>query len=310
MMQDPQSNPLKQIANSDYETALRKGFWHSVLAWLTRDTNDLLPFDEVRKQLPLQGQHDAGMREISIDQIVGSEGRYHDFDRTFLPRQSTTSGRWISIDMAHLQDVALPPIEVYKVGEVYFVKDGNHRVSVARERGQKFIDAHVIELKVPLSLDKDTQLEDLINRKEEIDFLAETHLNELRPEPNVRLTVPGGYDILLEHIRTHRWFMGEKRKAEVPWREAVEGWYDEVYLPLNEIIRENNILRDFPDRSEADLYLWIIEHLWYLRESYKNSQASSDGEVSLETAARHFAETYSEAPLHRLVNALRDFFTR
>ena len=87
-----------------------------------------------------------------MKQIVGSVGRYNDFDRVFLPRRRALRERWASIDSAHIKEINLPAIEVYKVGSVYFVLDGNHRVSVARERGQEYIDAMVIELEVPFEV--------------------------------------------------------------------------------------------------------------------------------------------------------------
>lgn len=291
------SSFLDRIANTDYENALRKGFWRTVLSWFTLKDNSLLPFDEVRKYLPLTGQHDVGLRQIPLDKIVGSVGRYQDFDRAFLPRQTHTKGRWISVDKAHLQDIALPPIEVYKIGEVYFVKDGNHRVSVARQRGQAFIDAYVTEIQTPVQLEPDFDHDDLIRKKEQAEFLLKTGLINLRPEAQIELTVPG-YSRLLEHIETHRWFMGEQYQRPIQWEEAVTSWYDEVYLPLVRVIREQHILEHFPNRTEGDLYLWIIEHLWYLREEYK-------ADISADEAAQHFAEEYSERMFDRIINILR-----
>lgn len=288
---------LDRIARADYESALRKGFWRSVLSWLTQKDNALLPFDEVRKYLPLLGQHEIGLRQIPLDKIIGSVGRYQDFDRAFLPRQTHTKGRWVSVDKAHLQDIVLPPIEVYKIGEVYFVKDGNHRVSVARQRGQAFIDAYVTEIQTPVRLEADFDHDDLIRKKEQAEFLLKTGLVNLRPEAQIELTVPG-YSRLLEHIETHRWFMGEKYQRPIKWEEAVASWYDEVYLPLVRVIREQHILEHFPNRTESDLYLWVIEHLWYLREEYKMN-------ISADEAAQHFAEEYSERMLDRMINILR-----
>src|SRR5512138_1525754 len=130
----PKKEPkfFEVAAKLDFENAIRKGYWRSVMSWFTRTDNKLLPYDEFRRSLPVYGQHDIGMRQIELDKIIGSVGRYLDFDRAFLPRRTNTRNRWESVDRAHLQDITLPPIEVYKVGTVYFVKDGNHRVSVAR----------------------------------------------------------------------------------------------------------------------------------------------------------------------------------
>ena len=137
---------IEQMASQDYERALFKAAWRKILTRLRGESNELLPFEQVREQLPFRGQRYIGMHEVPVDKIVGSMGRYRDFDRAFLPRQKRTRGRWINIDKAHYSDVILPPVELYKMGEVYFVIDGNHRVSVARQRGQKDIDAHVIEI--------------------------------------------------------------------------------------------------------------------------------------------------------------------
>ncbi len=275
-----------QIAHDDFNIAYRKRFWHSVRSWLGQHNNELLPFDEVLRQLPLRGQHYIGLLQVPIDNIVGSLSRYNDFDRAFLPRQTHTRDRWENIDKAHLRDVNLPPIELYKMGEMYFVKDGNHRVSVAHERGQVFIDAQVIEIDTPVELKPDLVLRDLELKKEQADFLQQTKLSDIRPDVKIEFTTPNQYPKLREHIRVHRWYMGEKLQHEINEEDAIAGWYDEVYIPLIRIIRRKQILKEFPGRTEADLYLWIIEHRYYLMEEYKN-------DVSLEKAAMHFVNTFS-----------------
>jgi hypothetical protein len=179
------------------------------------------------------------------------------------------------------------------VGEAYFVKDGNHRVSVARENGQAFIDAEVIEINVPVNLDSHTSINDLIVKQEYIEFLEQTNLHELIPDARIELSLPGMYDKLIDHIQVHRWYMGIKRKAEVPYGDAVISWYKKVYMPLVTIIREKKILDDFPERTEADLYLWIIEHQWFLAEH------RLEGKVPLEEAATHFVNKYSRRPWRR-----------
>jgi uncharacterized ParB-like nuclease family protein len=282
--------PINEAAKSDFESALRTGFWRSLISWFTKSRNELLPFDEVRKLVPMQGMHEIGLKEIPLDQIVGSVGRYNDFDRVFLPRRTETRSRWISIDAAHMQDVTLPPIEVYKIGSFYFVKDGNHRVSVARRKGQAFIDANVIEVDVGVPINTEADIDDLIRLQEKTDFYLHTHLLNLRPDADIELTLPGGYPKLLEHINVHRWFMGEKHKSPVKYADAVGHWYDKVYLPLVKIICQEKTLDKFPGRTEADLYLWIIEHLWYLREE------CPECDTSLEQATIDFTLRYSSNP--------------
>ena len=277
-----------RLAKEDFDAALRKGFWRSVFSWLRRSDNQLLPFDEFRRHLPMMGQSDIGMRQIPIDRIVGSVGRYRDFDGAFLPRTERSRPRWESIDRAHIQQVPLPPIEVYKIGEIYFVKDGNHRVSVARERGQVYIDANVIEIVVPFPVDEKTDINALILQWELSQFLEKTELKSLRPNADIHLSMPGLYNRLLDHIQTHGYFMAQDYQREIAWEAAVTSWYDDVYWPLVSVIRQQNILSDFPDRTEADLYLWIIEHLWYLRQEFED--------ISLEDAALHFTASYAARP--------------
>ncbi len=239
------SSVFESIAKNDFENARRKGYWRSVMSWFTRTDNRLLPYDEFRRSLPVHGQHDIGMRQIELDKIVGSVGRYLDFDRAFLPRHTNTRDRWVSVDRAHLQDITLPPIEVYKIGEVYFVKDGNHRASVARERGQAYIDAFVIEIDVPFPVDENTSIEELIRQTELNQFEEKTQIRTIRPQSDIRFTLVGGSPKVLEHIDVHRWYMGEKKKAEVPYPEAVANWYDEVYLPMVRVIRHYKTLDGF-----------------------------------------------------------------
>jgi hypothetical protein len=242
------------------------------------------------------------MRSVALADIVGSVGRYRDFDTAFLPRQNQTKGRWLSIDRAHYEGLDLPPVELYALGSTYFVKDGNHRVSVARERGQLFVDAVVIELHAPVPIGSLAELEDWIGRDEAVAFLSATNLMQLRPDADVLLSQPGHYEQLLEHISVHRWFLGIEAKQEIPYSEAVASWYDHVYLPLIEGIREARLLSDFPKRTEADLYLWLIEHLWYLREADE-----LDEDAPLDVIARSYADDFSQRLMRRLRRAWRRF---
>lgn len=284
---------------ADYDHARRRAFWRHLGSFLSGRRNDLLPFDEVRQRLHAQTQRDSGYQEVPIDKIVGSVGRYRDFDRAFLPVQKQTQARWLSIDKTYYQSVALPPVELYKLGETYFVKDGNHRVSVAREQGQEFIDARVVEVDAPVPISSEAELEDWIRRQDAVDFLNQTRLTELRPDARVELSLPGQYEKLLEHIDVHRWYMGVERKREIAYAEAVASWYDNVYLPIVRIIRDCDVLREFPHRTEADLYLWIIEHRWYLTQS---GQLAED--TPLEQIVRRYADQFTQRPFKRLLRGV------
>ena len=141
-----------QLAAQDFMQAARQAIWRDLLSWLTRKNNNLLPFEYARQQVSFKGQHQLGFDAVSLDKIVGSVNRYLDFDRAFFPRQSHTKDRWLNIDRAYYNDIALPPVELLKVGEMYFVSDGHHRISVARARGQEFIDANVTEIDASASV--------------------------------------------------------------------------------------------------------------------------------------------------------------
>lgn len=282
--------------DSDYSAARTKALFNSVLARLAGRPNRLLSFDQVKDKLGLRGSVYRGVQSVPVKNIIGSVDRYRDFDRAFLPAQSFTADRWKSINRAFYRAKELPPVKLYKVGEAYFVLDGHHRVSVAREHDVEYVDAEVIEVRsrVPFSPDADANDLEILGEYEA--FLERTQLDKLRPDQSVRFTIAGGYDRLLEHIAVHRYFMGTERGREVSEAEAVTDWYDTVYLPIVEIIREQNVLADFPSRTEADLYLWLMDHLHYLRET--------QGEVDLTEAAQDFAEEHSERPLHKLLHSM------
>jgi len=245
----------------------------------------LLSFEAVRDRLKIRGQHYVGLQMIPMDRIVGSVGRYQDFDRAFLPAQEYIRERWRSV-YQEVQGKGLPPIEVYKVGDAYFVRDGHHRVSVLKEMGAIDVEAYVTEFETPVPLPPDTVETDLDLKEEYAAFLFETGLDRLRPEQHIEFTVPGQYRKLQEHIAVHRYFVGQREGREVLYNEAVVRWYDEVYLPLVEIIREAEILGQFPGRTEADLYLWLIEHQYYLSEE-------TGYDVSPEDAAADFSAEFS-----------------
>jgi nucleotide-binding universal stress UspA family protein len=185
--------------------------------------------------------------------------------------------------------IGLPAIDVYQIGEVYFVLDGNHRVSVARQLGATHIQAYVTEVRTRVPLSPDVQPDDLILKAEYADFLEHTCLDEIRPEADLSVTAPGRYRVLEEHIEVHRYFMGLEQERDIPYKEAVGHWYDEVYLPVVQVIHERGILRDFPGRTETDLYLWLSEHRAELEQAL-------GWEIEPEAAAADLAAQFSPRP--------------
>jgi len=143
---------MDQLAIGEFKKARRKGIWRTIVSWFTKQCNKLLSLNRDMLKGNMEGQHYAGVLTVALDQIVGSAGRSHEFDRAFFPRQTYTMDRWLRLAKANYRSEAVPPIDLVKVGDQYFVSDGNHRVSVARALGQAHIEAEVVEVVTAVSL--------------------------------------------------------------------------------------------------------------------------------------------------------------
>lgn len=290
------------LAYEDFEKAYHRSFFRKVIARVTGRNNRLLPFDQVRHDLPFRGQRDIGLQTVPLDKIVGSVGRYRDFDRAFLPTQRATTDRWVNVRKAHYYDVSLPPVELYKIGEVYFVKDGNHRISVARDREQVEIDAFVTEIDIPFRLTADMDIDSVLAEKSYGQFLQTTRLDEIRPGCDLHLGNPLEYQRLLDHINAHLYYLGTERQAHVGYEEAVASWYDNVYLPLVRAIEEEKLLRQFSNLSPADLYLRVSEYQWLLREAARGSVGEEEARSE---ATERMADIYRQRTVRRVIRTLR-----
>ncbi len=253
-------------AIEDFRAARLRAALEEILARFTGQSAELLSYEDVRHKLRATGATPRGVRDIPLNAIVGSVGRYSDFTRSFLPKQNSDLERWTRVEVAASGPAELPVIEVYQVGEAYFVLDGNHRVSVARQKGLEFISAHVTEVHTRVPLSPDTQPDDLIIKAEAAAFLESTHIDESCPGADLAVSIPGQYDRLVNHIEVHRYFMEVREGHEIPFEEAACRWYHEAYLPVVQVIRAQGILRDFPGRTETDLFLWISQHRVAIRE--------------------------------------------
>lgn len=293
------------VAREHYARSLRKAQLTDLLGLITGAETNLVNFDEVADRLRARQEISHRTEYVSLDKIVGSVGRYKDFTREFLPRSNVNSFRWAKIDAAVNSLEGVPPVELYKLGEVYFVRDGNHRVSVARANQIDKIEAYVTELKTPIPLTLSDFERDLwIIKIEYAEFMAETHLDLLRPGADISMTVPGRYEILLNHIEVHRYLrnldLERAGQAERLSRaEAVTSWYDTVYLPVVEAMQRQRLLEHFPGRTEADLYFWIVKHRERLSTRFGLAPLDAD------TAVTTFAETHSDLPLERTLQGLR-----
>ena len=269
------------MGDQQFERARRRAAWQRVIRFLTGKPSLLVPFELVRRQVGVGPSSYAGIREVEIDKIIGSVNRYAEFDRAFLPSKGVSPERWSRVRQLFEGQKGFEPISVYQVGEAYFVVDGNHRVSVARHLGLRAIEAEITRFTPPVPIDEDTDIPSLIIKSEYSAFLRKTRLGELRPMQRIEFTRPGRYTTLLEHIDKRRYFMSQERGREIEYEEAVTSWYDGLYRPLVEIFQQERLLERFPGRTEADLYVWITNHLYYLREQYGD-------DVGLDEATRDF----------------------
>src|SRR5215211_4727286 len=292
-MSDQFPEQFYEQARADFQRARFKAFVNRLWATLSGQPTTLLSYDEVKEKLRIGGPIYRGVQTVLVDQIAGSLNRYHEFDRVFLPASDKLAARWQSVNRAFYQEISLPPVVLYKVGEVYFVVDGHHRVSVAREQGQLFIEAEVRECATRVHLTPNLKLEDLQILGSKVHFLERTSLDYLRPDADINVTIPDGFDRMLEHIAVHRYFMGLDWKRDISEEEAVAHWYDTVYMPVIQVIRDTTILKDFPGKTEADLYLWVLDHQRYLADAGESLQPP-------ETAARTFVDDEVKKPARNI----------
>jgi hypothetical protein len=258
---------LHFAANTRFHESRRKALLAALLDSVLRQPSEMLSFEAVRACLNVRGQIALGHEIVPVKHIIGSEGRYSDFDRRFLPLTEAVEMRWRSIERAMDRSIDLPPVDLWKISDVYFVRDGNHRVSVARWKGQGHIDALVTELLVDVPLTPELSVRTLLFAEEYSDFLEWTNLHALRPDQRIEFSELGGYLELVRHINSYRYSLGQQFGRAIERDQAVGGWYDDVYMPIVQVIRDQRVLRRFPGRTEADLYRWVMDNRAALGEA-------------------------------------------
>jgi hypothetical protein len=223
---------------------------------------ELMSFEDIRVRLRLHDESYKGLQDVPLDRIIGSVGRYRDFTDNFLPKTNEMRERWSRVYAKANSLEGLPPIELYQIDDVYFVRDGNHRVSVAREIGSKTIQAHVTELPTSVDLEPGMTEKELEAAAAYATFLYESSLARVRPHyQSIKLSEPSRYSDLMGHIHLHRKVLQQQRPKEVSLEEAVADWYDNVYRPALTLIRKYNVTDLIGKRTEGDLYLWMVDHL-------------------------------------------------
>jgi transcriptional regulator len=285
-MKAMQPNIFKFQAHEDFVKARNKAWVNDLQNLMNPDKKKLLSFNDVKKILKPQNEVYAGLKVVPIKKIVGSEGRYNDFDNHFLPRSNELKQRWMNVDEAHLSDVVLPPIQLYELGGLYFVRDGNHRVSVAKAQGVEFIDAEVTslqsEIQLPATVQQNTLLEAVITYEKRV-FYSETHFGDLTDCWDLDFTATGRYDVIYNHILVHKYFINEQQSTEIAFTDALVSWYTTVYLPVITVIEKYRLLADFKNRTKSDIYVWVVKHWDRLKQKNGN-------DYSLDAATKDFVK--------------------
>ncbi|HUZ16781.1 MAG TPA: transcriptional regulator [Spirochaetia bacterium] len=291
---------IDNLAREDFNRARSRETFTKIINLLTPERQELLSLQDVRQLIKPKAESYVGMKVVSIDLIVGSEGRYRDFDHTFLPRHEYVRKRWENVDKAHLKDIILPPIKLYEIGGVYFVRDGNHRVSVARSQGVKSIDAEVISLASELAIRPGMTRQDLTHaviEYEKENAFENSELGKIISPDELNFTATGRYEEILKHIQVHKYFLNLDKTEEIPFVEAGKSWYEEMFKPIVNLIEEENLLSRFPGRTQADLYMWLIKHWDDLKRKYGNN-------FPLEYAVLDYSAKYGTSMLRRITELL------
>lgn len=294
-------------AEEDFAKARNKAFFNEIQHLLSPEEASLISLNDVKQLVKANNETYIGMKTIPIDKIVGSEGRYKDFDNHFLPKNSFMRNRWEHVDEAAIQFIDLPPIKVYELAGLYFVRDGNHRVSVAKARGTEFIDAEVVSLQSEIKLKNPRNKADIIKQiihYEKRVFYSETNFGDITDYWCLDFSTTGRYDVIYNHILTHKYYINQNNpEEEMSLETAISSWYNNVYLPIAASITKEHILHAFPNRTVADLYVWIVRYWDILKQKF-------GGDVPIETAVKKFEKKYRIPFLRRQINNLKKIILR
>ncbi|MCM1320499.1 MAG: hypothetical protein NC041_00140 [Bacteroides sp.] len=295
---------LEQTSEDDFNKARTKALLNEIQHFLDPEETAMLSFNDIKKLLKPRNEVYLGMKVVPLKYIVGSEGRYRDFDNHFFPKNMHLKNRWEKIDRAHLSDVILPPVTLYEIGSLYFVRDGNHRVSVARMRGIENIDAEVISLQSEIKLKPVTTKRQLLKEVIEYEkkvFYTETNFGDITEYWDMNFSTPGQYDVLYQHILIHKYYINQTQSEEIPLPDAILSWYTKVYMPVINAIQREHILRKFKNRTLSDMYVWVIKYWDDLKNKYGQ-------QVPLDKAASDFKNQYAEAGfMQKYIRRIKSF---
>jgi hypothetical protein len=229
------------------------------------DVGYILPFEEVVEALGRVAEHDLGLQTILLDSIVGTVDRTKDFDRAFRPTSPRLRARWQRIAEAQRRGESFPPISVYRIGELHFVRDGHHRVSVARSLGRDDIDAYVTEVQTRVRPGDDVRVSDLPIKGHERLFRERVPLDHER-RSQIKLTDPWDYGSLAEGVEAWGFRAMQGHRAFMDRAEVARLWFDEDYKPITEMLTSGGLVER--GESETDAYMRIVAARYLLLRTH------------------------------------------
>jgi hypothetical protein len=245
-------------AQDDFSRARRAQLLAELGRRLRREPDDvalILPFDEVVAALGMIGEVELGLQSIPLDSVVGTVDRTRDFDRGFRPTTPRVRGRWQRIAAAQRRGESFPPISVYRVGDLHFVRDGHHRVSVAKSLGREDIDAYVTQVRTRVDTGQELRLADLPLKSHERLFLERVPLSAEQHE-RVRPSDPWDYGMLAEGVEAWGFRVMQERREYVDREEVARLWYEEDFVPIVETLHAARFIH--PSESECDAYMRVV----------------------------------------------------
>ena len=257
-------------AQSDFARARRARVLSDIARRMRREPGDvgqILPFEEVVDALGRVGQVDRGLQVVPLDAIVGTVDRAADFDRGFRPTTTRLRSRWERIAAAQRRGEPLPPVSLYQVGELYFVRDGHHRVSVAKSLGRTDIDAYVTEVTTKLKLSHDLRVSELPLKDHERLFRERVPLDPAR-RARIALSDPWDFGFLAEMVEAWGFRMMQERGSFADRAEVARRWFDDEYAPVSEMLRAGGLIERGKTDAEAYMrvagqrYLLLRTHEW------------------------------------------------
>ena len=293
-----ENQQARHEARKDFEQARRRAFRSEISARLRGKENRLIPFAEIRNALRQQNPLYRGIQQVEIAKIIGSVGRYLDFNRKFMPLFDEMAERWIAVQSL-TAGLGWPPAELYKVGDAYFVRDGNHRIAISNQMDNPTVEAHVWEFPIDMELADVESLDEALIAVGAAEFENQTGLSERIPDHTIRFTAPGRYGELLAQIEDIREKINRIDGTEISFKEAVPIWYELVYLPTVQIIEEAGLVEEFPGRTVADLFVWLSIHRSQLADLY----GDYDNLVDL---AQMLAERYRPKGISEVARQVRN----